>query len=156
MTYRSDFYVIEDTRQKQGKHDNISSYFASVGVPMIRRCLPVGDYMISTNNGISVDTKIGIDEVCLDLGSENARFRREIDRSLKSKIKLIILIEDKRFKSISDIASWKNPNYAKKAVYMDGKELARRMRSAEISYGIRFEFCSKKSTGEKILNILRS
>ena len=156
MTYRSDFYVIEDTRQKQGKHDNISSYFASIGVSMIRRCLPVGDYMISTNNGISVDTKRGIDEVCLDFGAENARFRRELDRALKSKIKLIILVEDKRFKNISDVASWGNPNYAKKAVRMDGKELARRMRSAEISYGIRFEFCSKKSTGEKILNILRS
>lgn len=122
---------------------------------MIRRCLPVGDYMISTNNGISVDTKNGIDEVCLDLGAENARFRREIDRALKSKIKLIILIEDKRFKNISDVASWENPNYTKKAVRMDGKELARRMRSAEISYGIRFEFCSKNNTCEKILNILR-
>lgn len=156
MTYRSDFYVIEDTRQKKGKHDNISSYFASVGVPMIRRCLPVGDYMISTNNGISVDTKSGIDEICLDLGAENARFRRELDRALSSKIKLIILIEDKRFKNISDVSSWENPNYAKKAVRIYGKELARRMRSAEISYGIRFEFCSKKNTGEKILNILRS
>jgi hypothetical protein len=112
--------------------------------------------MISTNNGISVDTKNGIDEVCLDFGAENARFRRELDRALKSKIKLIILIEDKRFKNISDVASWENPNYAKKAVIMDGKELARRMRSAEISYGIRFEFCSKKGAAEKILNILRS
>ena len=156
MNYRSDFYVIEDTRQKKGKHDNISSYFSSVGVPMIRRCLPVGDYMISTNNGISVDTKNGIDEVCLDFGAEKARFRRELDRALSSKIKLIILIEDNRFKNISDVASWGNPNYTKKAVRMDGKELARRMRSAEISYGIRFEFCSEKSTGEKILNILRS
>lgn len=155
MNSRSDIYIIEDTRQKEGKHENISSFFSSVGIPMVRKCLPVGDYMISTNNGISIDTKSGIDEVCMDLGAENPRFRRELESALKSKIKLVILIEDKRFSCISDVVKWKNPNHAKKRLFMDGKELAGRMRNAEISYGVSFEFCSKTKTGEKILKILK-
>jgi hypothetical protein len=155
MNSRSDIYIIEDTRQKEGKHDNISSFFSSVGIPMVRRCLPVGDYMISTNNGISIDTKSGIDEICMDLGSETSRFRREMIKAMETKTKLVVLIEDKRFRTISDVVTWKNPNHAKKAVFMDGKELARRMRTAEISYGVSFEFCAKNNTGKRILQLLR-
>lgn len=147
--------VFEDTRQKEGKHDNIHSCLQEMGVNVVRRCLSVGDYMLEGNDKVSVDTKSGILEVCTDLGADRARFNREMLRAKTLGIKLYILVEDFRFHSIADVATrWNNPISKKNPFCMDGKELSFRMRSAEIAYGVTFVFCRKKNAGRVVLKLL--
>lgn len=148
------FFVIEDTRNKETKHENIGIYLSNIGIPIKRKKLLVGDYMRSDDDSISIDTKSGMPEICMDLGVENSRFRREMIRANEMGIKLIVLIEDGRFQSISDVVKWKNPNYNKSKLYMSGQELAKRMRTAQISYGVEFRFCRKCDTGKTLIQIL--
>lgn len=146
--------VFEDTRQKEGKHENIQAFFREIGVTVVRRCLSVGDYMLEGNDKVSVDTKSGILEVCTDLGADRARFNREMLRSKNLGIKLYILVEDFRFHSIADVAKrWNNPIAKNNPFCMDGRELSFRMRSAEIAYGVTFVFCRKKNAGRAILKL---
>lgn len=146
--------IIEDTRQKQDKHNNITRYFEKMKIPVERKKLSVGDYMLSGINNISVDTKSGIDEICMDLGSESSRFRKEMERANELGINLVVLIEDGRFKKISDVQKWKNPNHSKSKLCMNGRELMSRIHKARLSYGVDFVFCKKDETGEKLLKIL--
>ena len=46
-----------DTRQQAGKHKNIEQYCRRHGIQMVNKCLSVGDYMLSEDGKISVDTK---------------------------------------------------------------------------------------------------
>lgn len=51
-----------DTRQQEGKHKNIEQYCNRNGIQMVRKCLTVGDYMLSDDGinpsgNVSVDTK---------------------------------------------------------------------------------------------------
>ena len=148
--------IIEDTRQKESKHDNIGIYLSKMRIHLERKKLQCGDYMIDGNNAVSVDTKQSLSEICMDLGSEQSRFRREMIRANELGIKLIVLIEDGRYKNICDVQKWKNPNFNKSKICMSGKELAKRMRRSEISYGVSFKFCKPEKTGECLLSILLS
>ena len=136
--------IIEDTRQKESKHDNIGIYLSKMRIPVERKKLQCGDYMIDGNNAVSVDTKQSLSEICMDLGSEQSRFRREMIRA------------NGRYKNICDVQKWKNPNFNKSKICMSGKELAKRMRRSEISYGVSFKFCKPEKTGECLLSILLS
>lgn len=146
--------IIEDTRQKESKHNNIGIYLSKMKIPVERKKLPCGDYMIEDNKIVSVDTKQSISELCMDLGVEQSRFRREMELSNKLGIHLVVLIEDKHYKQISDVQRWKNPNYSNSKLCMSGKELYKRIRRAQVSYNVSFEFCNPEDTGEKMLSIL--
>lgn len=154
MICRSDIKIIEDTRQKQGKHENVSRFFAARKIAVERRKLDVGDYVIEGNDRIAVDTKTGLSELCMDFGSESGRFRREMERAHEMGVRLIFLIEEAGYTKISDVEHWKNPNHAGKALFMSGKELAKRMWRAKVSYGVDFAFCDKKNVGEALIAIL--
>lgn len=54
--------LLSDSRQQAGKHKNIETYCRRRGIPMVTKCLSVGDYMLSEDGvnpvtDISVDTK---------------------------------------------------------------------------------------------------
>ena len=54
--------LIEDSRQQEGKHKHIEDYCKRNGITMIRKCLNVGDYMLSEDGEnpsgtVSIDTK---------------------------------------------------------------------------------------------------
>ena len=54
--------LLSDTRQQEGKHRNIEQYCKRKGIRMVRKCLAVGDYMLSLDGetpygNVSVDTK---------------------------------------------------------------------------------------------------
>ena len=54
--------LLSDSRQQAGKHKNIEAYCQRKGIPMVTRCLAVGDYMLSEDGvnpvtNVSVDTK---------------------------------------------------------------------------------------------------
>ena len=143
--------LLEDTRNKVGKHKNIKAYCDRHNIEIVRQCLSVGDYMLPDGN-VSVDTKENLEEISRNLMNHNdsSRFWNEIRRSKELGIKLIILVEaGPAYKSINDIARWKS-----KYSGVTGRSLIEAMIRCEFSYGTIFKFCSKASTAKRILELL--
>lgn len=153
--------IFEDTRQKDGKHDNIKSYFLSKGIEIIRQQLYVGDYTLIKDQSVCIDTKKDLSELCMDLGNDKGRFMREVARAKKHGIKLIVLTEHSgSIKNIPDVASWNNPilnphNPKYNPYALDGHKLMKRIYDVHIQYGTEFLFCTKSETGQKIIELLQ-
>ena len=152
--------IFEDTRQKEGKHDNIKAYCAENGIEIIRQQLFVGDYTLITNHSVCIDTKKDLSELCTDLGNDRSRFMREVARAKRYGIRLIVLTEHGGYiRRIPDVAGWfnpilnpKHPKHNRHA--LDGKRLAKRIYDVHVNYGTEFLFCSKDETGRRIIELL--
>ena len=145
--------IIEDSRQKRGKHEEKRVYFENQGIIVKRAQLPFGDYIIMPS--IVVDTKQSIIEIAQNLcGSvaERNRFAEEMKNAKLAGVKLVFLIEDKRFDEISDLYDVKIKLHSGKVV--QGTQLATAMSICEARYGCRFEFCSPEEAGHRIIQIL--
>ena len=145
--------IIEDSRQKRGKHEEKRVYFENHGIIVKRAQLPFGDYVIMPS--IVVDTKADIVEIAQNLcGSvaERNRFAEEMKNAKLAGVKLVFLIEDKRFDEISDLYETKMKLHSGKVIR--GEQLATAMSICEVRYGCRFEFCSPEEAGHKIIEIL--
>lgn len=46
--------IIEDTAQKNGKHDEMQTFFNKCGIKMIKNTLPIGDYAVLSGKGEDV------------------------------------------------------------------------------------------------------
>ena len=141
--------IYEDTRQQKGKHENIRKYCERHGITIIRQKLNCGDYMLTPDGDITIDTKYGLQEIYGDLIRDHARFYREVKRCRDNGIQLVILIEEQYIRSISEVYKWK-PKYGT----LTGRNIAERLRKLELAWGVRVEFCPKQSTGRKIIEIL--
>lgn len=145
--------IIEDSRNRVGKHEKKRMYFEDQGVIVKRAALPWGDYLIMPS--IVVDTKQDIIEIAQNLcGSvtERTRFADEMKGAKLAGVKLVFLIEDKRFDEISDLYDVKMKLHSGKVV--QGTQLATAMSICEARYGCRFEFCSPDEAGYRIIEIL--
>ena len=127
--------IIEDTRQKKGKHDVKNAYWYIMGIPVERHPLPVGDYIMMTDKvtellarkqkrGVSlkekdfmgtfaaaVDSKYGIQELEKDIcSSDHERFADECALAQNSGIQLYVLVEnDDGIADVRDLYRWVNP-----------------------------------------------
>lgn len=110
----------------------------------------VGDYMLD-GGSISVDRKYGLEEISKNLTNkkDNERFMAEVRRAYESQIKLVVLIEQRGITCHDDIARWRS-----KHTGVSGTTLLKRMFRLEMSYGVRFMFCDKRSCGKRIMEIL--
>lgn len=145
--------IIEDSRQKRGKHEEKRVYFENQGIIVKRAQLPFGDYIVLPS--IAVDSKQDIIEVAQNLCgsvSERTRFAEEMKGAKMAGIKLVFLIEDKRFSEISDLYDVKMKLHSGKVV--QGTQLATAISICEARYGCRFEFCSPEEAGYRIIEIL--
>lgn len=143
--------LLEDTRNKVGKHKNVQSYCEKHGIELVRVCLDVGDYMLPDGK-ISVDTKKDLSELATNLlnPQDKKRFMREVRRARESGIQLVVLCEHGgKIKCLQDVAGWRSEFSP-----VTGRALLDRMYKLSVSYGVRFEFCSKRSTGKRIVEIL--
>ena len=93
--------IIQDCREKSGKHENVLSYFKEHEIAVIRKRLDVGDYMIGTiENGVakpigkrSVDLKsIGIIELAKDLYQDKKSFNKKYKKCYEQGIELYVLV----------------------------------------------------------------
>ena len=145
--------IIEDSRQKRGKHEEKRMYFADQGIIVKRAALPWGDYVIMPS--IVVDTKANIIEIAQNLcGSafERNRFTEEMRSAKLAGIKLVFLTETNLVDKISDLYDIKIKIHSGKVVR--GEQLATAMSICEARYGCRFEFCSPNEAGHRIIEIL--
>lgn len=140
--------LICDSKEKKNEH--ILRYFDRHGIDYEIRKLDVGDYMFEGGT-ISVDTKRSVDELASNMLNRNdhARFLREAKRAADSGVKLIVLLETSKYKSIPDLATWRS-----KYSGISGRALMDAVYKTHISYGVEFLFCPKISTGRQIIELL--
>lgn len=129
---------------------HLKDYFDRHGITYRVEKLDVGDYMLD-GGSLVIDRKSGLQELSTNLtnAADNARFMREVRRAYNSGIKLVILIEQRGITCHDDVSSWRS-----KHTGVSGAELLKRMFKLEMSYGVRFFFCDKRSCGRRIMEIL--
>lgn len=142
--------ILVDTREKRWEH--IERYFKAHDIEYRLQKLDTGDYMDEDNPAVIVDRKRNLDECAQNLYStDTSRFWRELRRAHEQKVKLIFLVEHGgAIKSFEDVTKWTSKYSAK----ITGKKIANEMFRAHIAYGVDWKFCSKHSTGKKILELL--
>lgn len=140
---------IFDSREK--KNDHVKAYFDKNAIPYKVAKLDVGDYMVEGGK-VSIDRKQNLSELATNLmnRADKARFWWEVRRAREQGIKLIVLCEHGgKVKNIQSVAQWSSP-YSQ----VSGKDLMREIYRVHISYAVDFVFCSKRSTGKRIVELL--
>lgn len=151
-------YLLIDTREKPKAIQNILRTFDDAGVTYEKTKLLFGDYMDWNRPQIVVDRKQNIAELAKNCTVEHVRFRSEMERAKKAGATLVILVEQNRYRDgdewrhisdLSDIIYWSSEHTT-----IRGEKVYRVLRSWLAKYPIRVEFCDKRCTGKKILEII--
>lgn len=148
--------IIQDCREKNGHHLEISNYCKEHEIPLIRKRLEVGDYMLGeikcgkvvSIGKRSIDTKAHIAELCSDLYRDKVAFNKKYKKCYEQGIELYVLVEQE-IKSLTDILSWSSPHSK-----VSGKMLYDMIDRVRKSYGVKFVFCRKENVAQTIINIL--
>ena len=150
-------YLISDTREKKNQH--VLDYFETVGIKYEIAKLDFGDYMDAYRPGIVIDRKQNIAELAKNVvGKDRDRFVRELERANAAGSRLVILVEQNRYKDrdkwISvkepiDLMLWSSPH-----TKIRGERVFRSVNSLIAKYGISVQFCDKRTTGRNILRII--
>lgn len=159
-----------DSREKARAIRKIVKTFDESGVKYFSSKLLVGDYMSLDNPRLIIDRKQNLQELCGNVCQQHERFKRELLRAMDAGIRLIILIEHGQgVNSIEDVYFWKNPRkhevrfrtvngkrerYVVSAKAVDGDQLYKSLCTIRDRYNVQFEFCEKKDTGKKIIELL--
>lgn len=167
LSTRGDYLVIQiDSREKPRAINSIIAEFDRQNISHYTSKLFVGDYMSLENPMLIVDRKQNLTELCSNVTQDHERFRNELIRAKDNGIQLIILCEHGGdIESLEDVIFWENPR-SKKRVKVNGKwqEVKTKATSGQTlynilttlnrKYGVQFEFCDKKNTGKRIVEIL--
>ena len=150
--------IVVDTREKPHAIEGILSYFDKAGIPYERSKLLFGDYMEYSNPNLVIDRKYGIAELARNCTVEHERFRRELERVKRTGSRLVILVEQNRYKDrdewvqvqqIVDLIRWESPH-----TMVRGEKVYRVLASWCAKYPVEVRFCDKRATGKQIINIL--
>ena len=146
--------LIEDTRQKPGKHNIKHECFDVLGVDLVRCKLPFGDY--APLPPVSVDTKENIDEIANNIcGKEHKRFINECKFARDSGCKLYILVENTLgITDISQVHQWENPRSEYSPNCVQGPRLQKAMETISERYGVTFLFCEPSQAAEIIWELV--
>lgn len=151
-------YLLIDTREKPKAIKAILKTLDEAHIVHESTKLLFGDYMDWNRPEIVIDRKQNIAELAKNCTIEHERFKREIDKAVKAGATLVILVEQNRYKNgnewihvedISDLMLWEN-----KHTTIRGEKIFRVLRSWQSKYPIRVEFCDKRSTGKRIIEII--
>ena len=101
---------------------------------------------------VSIDTKKSLTEVCGNICSkQHERFKEEL---LKSRGRLILLIEESGIVDLEDIWWWDNPRLKYNPKATKGPALYKSLCTIRDEYGVDIRFCDRKVTGKEIIRIL--
>ena len=140
--------ILQDHREKVGKHNNVEQYFDTQGIVRHRCRLEVGDYMFP-NGKTSVDLKADVEELANDLFRDSKELNKKYKKCYTNNIKLIVLVEEP-IKDMQELLNWES-----KHSKINGRFLVNMIHTVQISYGVRFIFCHHNDTGAKILELLK-
>lgn len=140
--------IIVDTRER--KWDHVRAFFDRTDVRYEIHKLDYGDYMIP-GGSVSVDRKQHLEELAANLCTKDQRrFWSELRNAKKHGIQLVILCEHgAKYKEPRDVIPWRS-----KYTNITGQQVFRAMFQAAAAYGVKFEFCEKRRTGRRIVEIL--
>lgn len=153
-----DKFIIVDSREKPKAITGILDYFERNGIEYEVSKLLFGDYMDYSRPQLVIDRKQNIAELAKNCTREHERFRRELERVSKTGSKLIILVEQNRYKDrdewvqvrqIVDLIRWESPH-----TMVRGEKIYRVLASWCAKYPVEVRFCDKRATGKQIVNIL--
>jgi ERCC4-type nuclease len=151
-------YLLIDSREKPKAISDILNHFAKNNVKYDVTKLYFGDYMDYARPNRVVDRKQNIAELAMNCTRDHKRFKRELERVKATGSELILLVEQNSYKdgekiirveTIEDLMLWTAP----KGV-VRGEQVYRVLVSWRHKYPLRVEFCHKKSTGQRILELL--
>lgn len=147
-------YIIEDSRQKEGKHDIKHDWFAGHGISLIRCKLPFGDYAIVP--AVSIDTKEDMNEIADNItGKQHKRFINECKAARDAGCKLIFLIENTAgITDVSEVHTWINPRVVYSPRCVQGPRLQKAMETISERYGCEFRFCRPEESAQIIMELL--
>lgn len=144
-----------DTREHKWELARIQRQLTAEGCKTIVSKLYVGDYQSLDNPRLVIDRKKDLQEICGNVCQQHERFRKELIRAQDAGIVLIILIEHgPDIRSLEDVYFWDNPRKEQSPKATSGKSLFRSLVTIRDKYHVRFEFCTKKETGTKIMELL--
>lgn len=159
--------LLEDTRQQAGKHKNIDLYCKRHGIKVVRKCLSVGDYMLSEDGEnpsgfVSVDTKMDLLEISKDIMSiDHRRFRAQCERSKDMGIQLIVLIEEVPpfgMVDLWEVPRWRTSNqwhrYGDPMTRVNPRALRKAMETMTGKYGVKFRFCTRRQSPVRVIKYL--
>ena len=150
--------IIVDTREKPKAIKGILETFERNGIEYESSKLLFGDYMDYARPLLVIDRKQNIAELAKNCTVEHNRFRAELERAKRAGATLVLLVEQNRYKDrgktrkverIEDLMFWTSPH-----TIVTGEKVFRVLSSWIHKYPLRVEFCDKRSTGKKILEIL--
>lgn len=150
--------LLVDTREKPKAIENILKTFDEAGIRYERTKLLFGDYMDYNRPQIVVDRKQNIAELAKNCTVEAERFKKELERSQRANSRLVILVEQNRYKdrdewkrveTIADLMLWSSPHTT-----IRGEKVFRVLSAWVNKYDIEVRFCDKRQTGREILEIL--
>lgn len=155
--------IVEDTRNRLGKHDLKADYFKEQGINVIRSKLMYGDYALMPT--VAVDTKQDIYELAYDIDSDHQRFKAELVGARDAGCKLYILVENTDgVDSLSTLVEWTEPMYHfemrktksgnANARRIEGSRLAKACKTMSERYGATFLFCAPEHAGYFIERLL--
>lgn len=143
-----------DTREKARAIQAIKAEFARQGVETITSKLWVGDYARIDNLTTVIDRKQNLNELAGNIVEK--RFHNEIQRAYDHGVKIIFLVEHgPGIKDLLDVLFWNNPRLKESPRCISGEHLYKSMNTLSERYGVEWEFCQKKDTGRRIIEILR-
>lgn len=151
-------YIIIDTREKPKAITRILEHFDKSGIPYEVSKLLFGDYCDYSRPNLVIDRKHDIAELARNCTVESERFRRELERVKRTGSRLVILVEQNRYKDrdewvqvsqIADLIRWSNPH-----TMVRGEKVYRVLASWTAKYPLSVIFCDKRSTGRMITEIL--
>ena len=143
--------IVEDSRQKVGKHQQKHIGFEDLGVDLLRCKLPFGDYALPPS--VSVDTKENLEEIAGNLcGSkkERDRFIRECKAAAAAGCQLVIMVETEHDGSLLDLGGIRLGN----GMTVTGMQLHRAMTAVAGRYGVRFVLVRPEDAAKEIVRIL--
>lgn len=150
--------LLVDSREKPKAIQIILKEFERRGRKYSITKLFIGDYMEYSNPLLIVDRKQSIQELAANCTRDHERFRAELERAKSVGAELVILVEQNRYKdrgkwihveTIEDIMLWSSPHTT-----IRGEKVYRVLRAWMAKYPIRVEFCDKRQTGSRILEII--
>lgn len=153
-----DKFIIVDSREKPKAITGILDYFDKVGIRYEVNKLRAGDYQDYGNPYLLIDRKQNIAELAKNCTREHERFRRELERIREVGARLVILVEQNRYKDrdewvqvrqIVDLIRWESPH-----TMVRGEKIYRVLASWCAKYPVEVRFCDKRATGRTIAKIL--
>lgn len=145
-----------DSREKARAIKKIIATFDKKDVKYFTSKCYVGDYVSLDNPRLAIDRKQNLSELYNNLCHDHKRFIAELIRAKEAGIELIILIEHGgKIKSLDDVKEWSNPRLKVSPYAWEGKRMHKTMLTVQNKYGIKYEFCTKNQTGERIIELLQ-